>query len=447
MGADEAIDAADGRRLLGFWMCLALVVGNVIGSGIFLLPASLAPYGVNAIIGWLVTIGGSLCLAYVYAALARALPTAGGPYGFAREAFGEPPAFFVMWSYWISIWVTNAAISIAAVSYLSSLAPGLFDTPAVSAALAAGFVTLFAGVAVRGVRSAGAVQLVTSILKLLPLLAVVLIGAFVFARGDAPAIQAAAPITLPSVAATAALTLWAMLGFESAAVPSGKVRDPGRIVPRATLAGTLIAGTIYLLVSGTVFLLLPAQVAAGSNAPLADLVRAYWGYGPASLVALFAAISALGAVNGWVLLQGEVPLTLARAGVFPRWFARTNAVGISVRAHVLGTALTAALIAMNYTRGMAALFTFMALLATVATLILYLACSVAALVMLRRGLLRGAHLGALAAIGTLYSLWTLYGAGLESTAWGGALLLTGVPVYWLMRTSRRAAGDRAALPE
>ena len=145
-------EPAQSERQLGFWMALALVVGNIIGSGIFLLPANLAPYGLNALIGWGVTIAGALCLAGVFAALARAMPEAGGPYDYVRAALGEPPAFFVMWSYWISIWVGIPAISIAAVSYLSALAPDLFAAPATAAAVASGFVALFAAVACSGAR-------------------------------------------------------------------------------------------------------------------------------------------------------------------------------------------------------------------------------------------------------------------------------------------------------
>ena len=101
-------------RQLGFWICLALVVGNMIGSGIFLLPANLAPFGANAIWGWALTIGGALCLATVFSALAKAMPDAGGPYDYVARSLGSPPAFLVMWSYWISTWVTNSAIAIAA---------------------------------------------------------------------------------------------------------------------------------------------------------------------------------------------------------------------------------------------------------------------------------------------------------------------------------------------
>ena len=106
---------------LGFWMAFALVMGSMIGSGVYLLPASLAPFGWNALYGWVFTIAGVLCLAFTLAALARALPKAGGPYGFVLAAFGPLPAFMVGWAYVISIWVANAALTIAAVSYLSVL--------------------------------------------------------------------------------------------------------------------------------------------------------------------------------------------------------------------------------------------------------------------------------------------------------------------------------------
>src|SRR6187399_1223861 len=164
MGMSETGEA----RQLGFWICLALVVGNMIGSGIFLLPANLAPYGLNAIWGWLITIGGALCLATVFAELAKAMPDAAGPYDYVSRSLGEPPAFFVMWSYWISTWVTNAAISIAAVSYLSTLA---------LAAIA--FVAFFTVVACSGARVSGGVQIVTSVLKILPLIAAMVIALIV----------------------------------------------------------------------------------------------------------------------------------------------------------------------------------------------------------------------------------------------------------------------------
>lgn len=426
-------------RQLGFWMCLALVVGNMIGSGIFLLPANLAPYGLNAIWGWIVTIAGSLCLAAVFAALAKARPQASGPYDYVREALGEPPSFFVVWSYWISTWVTNAAISIAAVSYLSSLAPQFFAAPATPALAAIFFVVLFTIVACMGARTSGGVQIVTSVLKVLPLIAAMVIALMVLGQGEQPASFAPVPVSSDGIAATAALTLWAMLGFECATVPASRVRDPGRNIPRATLIGTLAVGLIYLAASSSVFLLLPSDIAAKSPAPFADLVSIYWGETAAVLVVLFAAISCLGALNGWVLLQGELPLALARRGVFPKWFGKVNARGMPVQAQIAGSTLSTALIAANYTKGLTELFAFMALLATVATLVLYLFAAMSALrLMADRKLHRGGLL-AVTIAGTLYALWTFYGAGAEATMWGMALLATGIPVYLAMRASSRAS--------
>jgi len=432
------------ERQIGFWIALALVVGNMIGSGIFLLPANLAPYGLNAVIGWVVTIAGSMCLAAVFAALARSLPAASGPYDYVRLALGEPTAFFVMWSYWISIWVTNAALSIAAVSYLSSLAPATFATPGVATLVAISFVILFAGVACTGARTAGGVQIVTSILKTLPLAAAIVIAVMVLGGGGEVAEYSQVPVTPNGVAGAAALTLWAMLGFECATVPASRIRDPERNIPRATIIGTLIAGLIYLAASTAVFVLLPAGAAAASSAPFADLVGNYWGREAATAVVAFAVISCLGALNGWVLLQGEVTLALAHRGVFPRWFAAVNRRGMPVRAQVAGALLSVALIAANYTRGLTELFGFVILLATAATLVLYLFGAFSALRMMKEGRLRRGSLLVVTILGTVYAIWTFYGAGLEATAWGAVLLATGVPVYFLMRSRGSSPAEEAS---
>ncbi len=446
------MNESDGGRQLGFWMCLALVVGNMIGSGIFLLPANLAPLGANAIWGWVITIGGAMCLASVFAALAKAIPEATGPYDYVAKALGSPPAFLVMWAYWISIWVTNAAIAIAAVSYLSTLAPGFFATTAVAPLFAIAFVILFTIVACTGAHVSGGVQILTSVLKVMPLVAAMVIALIVIGGGDQPAEFAPTPVGPSNIAAAAALTLWAMLGFECAAVPAARVKDPARTIPRATLIGTLAVGLIYLAASSAVFLLLPADVAAKSAAPFADLVGSFWGPAAATLVVFFAAISCLGALNGWVLLQGEVPLSLARRGVFPQWFGKVNARGMPVRAQILGSSLSALLVIANFTKGLTELFGFMALLATVATLVLYLFAAISALRLMMTGQLRSGLMLIVTLVGMIYALWTFYGAGTEATLWGLLLLMTAIPVWFGMRlsslwSSPAPAGAPAAPPE
>ena len=208
----------------------------------------------------------------------------------------------------------------------------------------------------------------------------------------------------------------------------------------------MLVGLIYFTAFLAIYLLLPGDVAAKSSAPFADLASRYWGPVAGTLVVFFAAISCLGALNGWVLIVGDIPLALAERGVFPRYFARLNRKGMPVGALVLGAVLSCGLIAANYTRGLTELYGFMALLATVATLVLYLVAAVAALRLTQTGTLKRGVMTGVTVLGLIYGIWTLYGSGFEATAWGAVLLATGIPVYWLWHR-RTGAGpapqDRA----
>jgi len=427
-------------RKLGTWMCVALVVGNMIGAGIFLLPAALAPFGMNSVLAWLATSAGAILLACVFAGLTRAFPEAEGPYAYVRLAFGDLAAFVVAWGYWVAVWVGNAALVTGTVSYLGALFPALVGNVALNALITLGALWGLTAVNIRGVRTAGAVQLVTTVLKLLPLLAVSALGVYLFATHDARLVWHAAgapPISAAGITAAASLTLWALLGFESASVAAQRVQDPQRTIPRATVIGCIVVAAIYILSCTAVLLLTPAAELAKSGAPFAEVASRFWGSGAGQALAIFAAISGFGALNGWILLQGELPLQLARRGVFPAAFGKlsrwqTPAIGLC-----LSSVLVTALVLMNYGKSLVEIFTFMILLSTTATLVLYLACALATLVLLRRGAIaRSAHTGWLAAaavLGGLYALWTLYGAGPEALLWGLVLLVVSVPVFYLMR--------------
>ena len=429
------------RRAFGFWVCLALVIGNVVGSGVYLLPAALAPLGWNALFGWIATIGGCLCLAFVFACLARSFPAAGGPYAYTLAAFGDGAGFAVAWGFWISVLAANAAIAIAAVSYLSIYAPGFGALSGAPAAAAIGFVWLLTLINCVSLRGAGRLQVVTTLIKLLPLAAAIVISSAVVAGDGGGSLAPFEPgeISLGAINAAAALTVWAMIGFESATVPAEDVRNAERVIPRATIAGTLIAGILYLLACTGIALLLPPEQAAASDAPFADFIGVYLGRGAALLVALFAAISALGALNGWVLIQGQLPLAMARRGAFPRWFATVSAAGTPVRAQLVSSALVTVLIVSNYQRTMGALFVFMALVSSAIALFVYLACAASLLRMQRDGRIERRPMATLAAAtGILFSLWAIYGAGAEAAGWSAALMASAVPVYLLMRRSLRA---------
>jgi len=422
-------------KALGFWMCVALVVGNMIGSGVFMLPASLAPYGWNAVVGWVLTIGGALCLAFVFARLAKAFPQGGGPYIYTQEAFGPAAGFMVAWSYWISIWVGNAAIAAGTVSYLSVFYPEIATQPGMHCAVTLVMIWGLTIMNCFGARLAGGMQVVTTALKLLPLLGVVLLAAVVLGKTGGSTVLPfqAQDLTPVGITAAATLTLWALLGMESATVPAGKVVDPERTIPRATLVGTAFAGLIYLIVCSAVVLLTPADLLKTSNAPFADFVGLHGGGDARLLLAGFAAISGFGALNGWMLLQGEIPYAMAKGGVFPAFLAKTSRRGAPVRAHLVSSGLLTILVTMNYAKSMVELFTFMALLATAISLFAYLFCALAAMRLQMQGRMPpSTALTVVAIVATLYSFWTLYGAGAASL-WSLALLVIGLPIHWLIK--------------
>lgn len=430
------------QRPMGPWMALALVMGSMIGSGVFLLPASLAPLGWNSVFGWLITVAGALCIAAVFAQLSRAVPKAGGPYAYTRAAFGDGAGFAIAWAYWISMWVGNAAIATGAVSALSRIFPAVGET-GTSAAITVAIVWFFTLINIMGTKLAGQVQLVWTIIKLLPLVAVIGLAAWVLADSGAATVRpfVASEISVSAISTATILTLWAMLGLETATVPADKVIDPERTIARATLLGTGGAGLLYIFVCSAVVLMLPAALTAASPAPFADFVETYGGNSNAGLViAAFAAISALGALNGWVLCQAELPAAMARDGLFPAFLAKAAPNGTPRNAHLFTTTLLTVVILMNSSRSMQSMFEFLIILTTSIVLVMYLGSTAAAFQLWLNGRLKtNAAFPLIMALAAIYAMWTIYGAGLEPLAWGLALLVAGIPIFALVRLSKRSA--------
>jgi len=439
----------DTRRALGLWMCTALVVGNMIGSGVFLLPSSLAPFGGISIVGWLVSAGGALCLALVFARLGSAIPRIGGPYAYARAAFGDFAGFWVAWSYWISIWTSNAGIAVAFASYMTVFVPALGGSPALGAAGALAALWLLTGVNVVGVRRAGQVQLVTTVLKLLPLVAIGAFGFLAFQPEHFEPFNPSGASPLGAVAATVTLTLWAFLGLESGTVPAADVRDAPRTIPRATMLGTCIAATVYIVCTVAVMGIIAPGELAVSTAPFADAARTIWGPWGRWFVGAGAVISCFGALNGWILLSGQVPRAAALDGLLPARLAALGPRGTPVAGLLFSSAMATVLIAMNYTRGLVAAFTNLILLATLATLLAYVFSSMAGLLFALRerdrdGARRRIGAALISVLAFAFSMVAIAGAGRDTVYWGFLGLVAGLPVYVAMR--RRTAGAATSGP-
>ncbi len=421
-------------------MCTALVVGNVIGIGIFQLPASLAPFGLTALTGWLITVAGCVLLALSFAYLARAFPQDDGPYSYSQRVFGDGVAFTIMWCYWISTWVTNATIAVGVVGYMTIFIPAIKSTPWLPPVTALSLLWFFVFLNLRGARVAGWAQIVTTVLKLMPMAAVICLGVWVLLTDPAAYHQhvPVSPASVRDVSQTTTLTLYAMLGVECATIPACRVCNPERTIPLATVIGTVLTAIVYIGVSIVPLLLIPQSTLAASNAPIADLFVRSLGARSGEVIALFVSIGGLGALNGWTMILGEVTQNIARHGHFPRSWAKENRYGAPTMALFLTGAIASLMLLSNYSQSINGLFTFLSVVVTAANLPMYLVCTAAILVLGWRRELGpqtrpGPALLGAAALAALYCLWASIGIGQKPLLWTVVLCLCALPVYRLSR--------------
>jgi len=439
MNLDNKIEE---RGKIGFWLSSSLVTGNIIGSGIFLLPAALALYGGISIFGWIFTLAGIIFLALVFSRLSKMITKAGGPYTYSREGFGDFAGFLVAWGYWISIWCGNAAIAVAGVGYLSVFFPSLKENHLLSASVAIGAIWLFTFINTKSIKRVGMVQFITTIIKILPLLLFGTIGFIYFNKAHFSPLNLSVDSSFDAITASAALALWAFLGLESATIPSDKVKNPTKTIPRATIAGIAVAALLYISSTvGIMGIIEPADL-QNSAAPFADAAQKIWGNWAAILIAIGASISCFGALNGWILLQGQIPLTAARDKLFPPGFKKLSGKGIPVIGLIIASVLASILVSVNYTKGLVQMFSFIIMLSTLSCLIPYLFSSLAEITLYLRGkekynkkkLIVASFISVPA---FLYSLWAISGLKYEVIIWGAVLLTAGIPIYAYLKLSGR----------
>lgn len=417
---DEPVTAS---RPFGVWTAAALVIGGMIGAGIFVLPGQLAPYGWMGLVAWAVAIPGVLVLGSVISGLIAARPGATGAAAIIGEALGPLPAVLIGWSYWVGIWSANAVLAQTAIRYLAVFEPRLAASDAMLSVWSIVLLWMLTILNLRGAVTVGRFQVVTTLLKLLPLLAVIIIGAQ-FLTGSAQVPSEPLPAAKGSeLTAALALAFYALVGFEAAGVAAERVRDPARNVARASLLGIALTGLLYLLVCATIMFGLSADQAAKSPAPVAMFVERYWGSWASMAVAAFAVISATGCLNGWILLQGEHPLGMARSGLLPRGFAVTSKRDVPVRMLVVGSICATVLLGSSVSAD-GGLLTFMLNLTAAATLWFYIGCCLAAM-RLKAGV-------PIAVIGLGFCLWAIIGAGTGALL-SIALMAAALPLYWWAR--------------
>lgn len=439
--ATQSPDAGGGK--LGLGPAIALVVGNIVGTGIFLLPASLAAIGTVSILVLLLVTLGAIALAIVFGKLGGRIPAGGGPYAYAREAFGEFAGFWVSWSFWLTAWLGNAGIAFAWVGYVNYF----MKWESTGGKILIGLVGLWipALINLTGVKNIGLFQSVTTVLKFVPLIFVGIVGLFFVQSGNFPTFNASGGSTWAAISLAAGLILFAFSGMESVTIVAEKIKDPVRNIGKASIYGVLACAAMYLLATIAVFGTVPADQLATSEAPFADAINnmfggSIWG----GVMAAAAIISGIGALNGWTMLVAEMPLAAARDGMFPRMFARESGRGAPVNGIVIGTLLTSLMLLYAYL-GSENGFNTILLLASFTTAIPYFfsaAAQVFWLVTGGREVNRGRMIRdmAIAGLAVVFGAWIVYGAGADAALYGMLMMLVGVPVYIWVKAGRGEYG-------
>jgi APA family basic amino acid/polyamine antiporter len=347
-----AVPAAPGETAapdgFGLRTATALIIGSIIGVGIFNLPTSLAGYGPISLVSMGLTTIGALALAMLFAALSRRLPADGGPYAYARVAYGNVWGFANAWSYWITAWAGNAAIAVGWVLYVEQFV-NTGHKKVFSILLVLVGLWVPAMVNLSGVKNLGLVQVVTTILKFFAVGFIAIVGLFFIKSANYHPFNVSGESTITAIGGGMAIALFSYLGVETASVAAGKVRDPDRNVPRATILGTLATAVVYMLSLTAVFGILPNSKLANATAPFSDAVNVMLG-GTAGgkIMSVLVIISGFGALTGWTMICAEMPLAAANDGLFPERFKRLNKAGVPAFGIIASTALASIAMIINY---------------------------------------------------------------------------------------------------
>lgn len=403
------------QKKLGLFSLTSLVAGNMIGSGVFILPADLARVGSVSLLSWVFTALGAFLLALAFSRMSHLVTKTGGPYVYVEKGLGKFMGFQIAYFYWIYTGVGNVAISVALLGYLRVFFPQLVNT-ALGMSVATAIIALLVLVNLAGINRAGMLQLLTTIFKLVPLVLIAVFGWSYFHLDyiiNNFNVTGNSDISAFSHAAT--LTLWAFMGVESATVPSGSVDNPTRNIPLATLFGTIIAAALYISCSTVIMGVVPIGELANSTSPFAAAAKVIFGRWGELIIAGGAVISCFGCLNGWILIQSQMAMAIANDGYFPKILAKLNKRDVPGWGLIVTFVLLCSMLWLTMDANLVSQFQLAILIASTACLFDYFNVGICELILLIRydGLKsRASKIHAI--IGLLasgYSFWAFCGAG------------------------------------
>ena len=431
------LTATSGKEI-GFWRGWSIAVGCAIGSGVFMMPTLLAPYGMLGLAGWLTAGAGSLLVVLSLSRLARRIPKLGGPYAYVRAGLGDFAGFLIAWTYWIACIAAVAGIAIAFVGYLGFFFPFITESSVISLLVALVLVWSLVALNMRSVDGSGTFQVATTLLKILPLLVMIVMGFIHMEPEIMPPLNPTELHPIALLATVTTLVMWSFTGIETAAVPADNMAEPDKLIPRILLASVLTILVIYFLVSVTIAMVVPADELLVSTAPFSLAASKMMGPIGGAFITIGALVSTLGSLNANTLTAGNIPLAAAKDHLFPVRFATVSQAGTPTFSLMVAGCFVTALLLFNYTKGLVEAFTFMAMLSTLSTLMAYAFSAVAEFYFLKsdgpspeRNRAVGLSIAAF-----LYSFFAIWGAGAEVVFYSFMLIMVGMPFYALVREQK-----------
>jgi len=452
------LDGMSGRdkqkaRALGLTSATGLVIGSIIGTGVFAMPAVLAGAGTASLAVLAVIAVGAMLLAAMFGQLTKRVPNSdGGLYAYARHEFGDFAGYLTGWCYWIQAWAGNAAIVSAWVLYVDALF-GIKPSGMGNWGIALIGLWVPAALNLAGVRQMAWFQNVTVVLKFLPLLFIAVIGWFFVHASNFGAFNASGGSLYTAIGIAAGVALFSFIGVEVAAITAKRVSNPRKNVGRASMLGTAASAILYVLVSAAIMGLVPHHALVNNTAPFVTAFQVIFAHGAwaGKLVAALAVASGIGALNGWTLVTAEVSRAVAQDGLFPKAFAWSDRKDSAWFSIVLAALLPSVLMLWSYTTATGLkVFTELVDLTVVTVAIPYLfsACAQLAYLVSRSRRVQGWLLArdlSIAGASVLFSLWVTFAAGYQAVYQALVIVLVGIVLYAFV-SARRSTSTPASEP-
>ena len=410
---------------------ITLVIGNMIGAGIFMLPISLSEYGSISIFGWIISGLIAIALAKIFKKLSKKYPGESGPFTYTNIFFGEFIAFVVVWGYWVSILLLNASLAIAVTSYSTVFIPELANQY-YNISFSIFIIFIISIIGYKGIRGIGDFQFYTTVIKIIPLILTVIIGFLFFNIENFFPLNISTETDFKAITISTTLTFFAFLGIESATVPEDKIKNPIENVSKATSYGVGFTFILYILSTIALIGILSPEQIQDSNAPFADAGGVIFGDYARYIMAFFAIVSALGCLNGWTLLQIELPKNLSKNNLFPEVFSKENSNKVPISGLIISNIIVVGLISMNYSKDLSNIFTYLILTSTFCTLILYLLLTIGEIVLIFKNK-KYLRTNFISIPVFLFLIWMIIGVGYDSILLGLLLLSISIPIYFYQK--------------